>query len=267
MTKPFSAIEVANVCNGMLEPSVYEAIYREALIAEPPVFVEIGTAHAAVTVCLAMAIRDSGRDGIVYTFDKISGGSRDSFGTVERNLEIIRSNLEYFDVAKLVSMNLGDVAETAFNFPKDLTIGMLVLDADGRIDRDFRLFYDQVVYEGAIVIDDVCNKSRLKKISSGIFKKQYAIDLKHRLSFSLLKLFQSKGIVSQGCFIGPVTWKGARLSSDPFAVSYEESLEVYSDLVFSDAEVLTIPFRKMINKFAYKYFSRETKQKIKARLP
>lgn len=64
----------------MLPVEVYQRLYEAALAAPDRNLVEVGCAHGAGTVCLAAGLRDSGREGRVYTFEKIVGGTREAYG-------------------------------------------------------------------------------------------------------------------------------------------------------------------------------------------
>ena len=96
--------EVRKACNGMLPLHVYERIFETAKTSSGTTFLEVGTAHAAGTVCLALGLQASGRAGKVYTFEKILGGSRERYGDYDENIAIIRNNLAEFGVADTVEL-------------------------------------------------------------------------------------------------------------------------------------------------------------------
>ena len=245
----FSAKDVKSKCNGMLPVSVYQEIYDTACACPGICFVEVGTAHAAATVCLARALKDTNRSGKVYSFEKILGGSREQYGDVERNIEIIRGNIDHFGVSDYVELIIGDVRECADRVPSRAEIGLLLLDADGCIDRDFEIFYDRVKSGGAVVIDDVQDRVILTRNGWRGLNFKYRIDQKHRLSHEFLSLFQSKGLIDRGSFCGEATWHGKKLDATMADVTREEILAVYRRLVFADAERSFIPFRPALGRF------------------
>lgn len=116
--------------------------------------VEVGTGHGALTVLIADALVASKSNTVIYTFDRITGGSREAFGTFEENARIIRDNLSRFEVETRVRPVFGDVASThAVVGPYD-PIDLLVLDADGRIDRDLMIFWSRMEPGSLVVLDD-----------------------------------------------------------------------------------------------------------------
>lgn len=239
----FDAQAVIQRCNGMLAPDAYEAMYHAAKVAPTSTLVEVGTAHAAGTVCLAMGLRDSGRTGKVYTFEKIIGGSREAYGSVDRNIEIIKGNIEHFGLSDYVELLIGDVSALAGRVPMDEQIGLLCLDADGAIDRDFRLFFDRVAPKAPLVIDDVQNMTRIKRVGRRGLSASFKVDLKHRLSYRLVQLFQEKNLIDRGRYYGYGTWVGNKHTGRMADVMPDEILAVYRSLIFSNAAVSLIPMR------------------------
>jgi len=244
----FNAEVVKKCCNGMLPPDVYQAIYDAARNAPEPVFVEVGTAHGASTVSLAMGLRDSGRKGKVFSFEKIVGGSREAFGDVEENIKIIERNLAVFGVEDLVHLTIGDVVDTADIVPKEERIGLLCLDADGAIDRDFGLFFNQLVPSAPIIIDDVRDSTRVNLIGRVGINARLKIDQKHKLTFRLMELFRNYNLVDDGVVLGFDTWVGRKGTGQWAELREAEMLEVYRSLTFSEAKVSLIPARKNLGR-------------------
>ena len=223
----FSAQDVKERCHGMLSAHVYQKIYDTARSSEGGVIVEIGAAHGAGTVCLAMGLRDASRPGKVYSFEKIIGGSREQFGGLSENEKIIRSNLRHFGVEDRVELIIGDVEDDHHRVPRDRPIEVLVLDADGRIDRDIGLFYDSVRIGGAVIIDDVADMVRVKPTKDG----RYSVDQKHRLTFLLLRELIGANMLTKGeAFSG--TWFGRKLEASASDLSHKAVLGAYRQLVF-----------------------------------
>ncbi|MGI3212209.1 class I SAM-dependent methyltransferase [Roseovarius tibetensis] len=246
--RSFDADEVKRICNGMLPPDVYVAMYEAARCAPETLFVEVGTAHAAGTVSLAMGLRDSGRNGKVYTFEKIVGGSREAFGGMDENIEIIRQNLKAFGVDDFVHLTIGDVAETAGVVPDDVSIGLLCLDADGAIDRDFGLFFDRLAANAPIIIDDSRDHTRIKRLGRSGLSHRFIVDQKHRLTFRLLQEFQQYGLLNNGEIYGTDTWIGRKGESHFANIPSENILGVYRSLVFTETTHSFVPFRGLLAK-------------------
>ena len=229
MARPDFA-EIKARCHGMMGANVYEAIYDAALTAPGGVFVEIGTGHGAGTVSMALAMRDSGRLGTVFTFDRFEGGSRKAYGDAARNLEITQGALRSFGVSDLVSVVAGDVAETSSAVPKDIGIGLLLLDADGRIDRDLDTFFDRVIPGAPIILDDMADRVRSR--DKGAFLR---IDQKHRLTYLLARSAEAHGLLSHDRTIKQ-TWFGKKAGGNFADWPRSSIVGAYRELVFANAE-------------------------------
>ena len=112
----FNANAVRKRCNGMLSSAIYEKIHETAKSAPNGSFIEVGVAHGAATVALASALSTP---GIVYSFEKIIGGSREQFGGFEENKRIITGNIRVFGLEKKVQFAFGDVSKDYAIVPKD----------------------------------------------------------------------------------------------------------------------------------------------------
>lgn len=219
-------------CHGMMRQEVYERIYDFALSAPSNVFVEVGTGHGAATVCLAKALQDTGRhDGRVFTFDKFEGGSRKQYGNASENMNITVSALEKFGVSENVYVIDGDIAETSEIVPDDCSIGLLMLDCDGCIDRDFIRFLDRVPEGGAVIIDDYANRARSRDKGSYL-----RIDQKHRLTWLLTESAIGAGLIEHREMVNQ-TWFGVRGRAPVSDWKTSDIVSVYRKLVFTDAEL------------------------------
>jgi predicted O-methyltransferase YrrM len=154
---------------GMLPPAVYEKIYHTAFRGPDLDIVEIGGAAGAASIAAALGLKESGKSSRVIVVEKLQGGSR-SGNSYETNLDIFRRNVSAFDVEAQIELFPHHVTPETVDQLKALIrtklISALVLDADGRIDRDFRAFWNMVVPGGHIVIDDYKNDvSRFKPVT------------------------------------------------------------------------------------------------------
>ena len=153
-------------CSGMLAPLSYQRIYEAALRSTGDLIVEVGTYKGAATVSLALGLRDAGKAGRVISFDR--GRSRyDGIGD-DAYLRMVKQNLRLFGVEDFVELILGEIPENASAVSEDARISLLMLDADGCIDRDIALFFNRVVPGGGIIIDDCDDRVRLRR--TGLFK-------------------------------------------------------------------------------------------------
>ena len=256
MTQPIQfdafADEIINRCNGMLPKSVYRAIYETSLKAKPGTIVEVGAAHGAATIFLALGLKHSRREGKIITFEKVIGGSRERYGDAKTNEHIIRSNFSHFGVSTIIELHIGDVAEISIDIDD---IAVLMLDADGAIDRDMSLFGDRMIDSCDIIIDDVDCKTRIKKKRISPIKISYIVDQKHKLTCGLLKLFQEHSIIGDGKIIGVNTWFGKKGRSPVGVLSVYNILQVYRQLTFSNVNQIDFPFYKFNRLIAKKCYS------------
>ena len=242
----FDPAAVKEKCNGMLSPAVYGRIYELAKNAPGESFIEVGAAHGAATICLGSALRDSCRAGKVYSFEKITGGSRERFGSFDTNKRIIEENIAFFGLGDRIVMNYGLVEDLATVIPERADFGLLMLDADGRIDRDFSLFFDKLADNAVMIIDDVAPQVRVKTASGSLNARRVFVDQKHRLSNLLVDFFTRQGMIEGAMLEG--TWVGKK-SGDHFDPKLWSSIvEQYRELVFADAPYEVVPggFRGML---------------------
>ena len=152
---------------GMLPVLVYKSIYRAVreLRIEGHIL-EIGAASGGATISIALAIQRSGGGRSLVSVEKFEGGSRDRFGTFEENFATFKSSLEKFGVTDCVRIFPGRVSEETagdivalFGEP---TIAAMVIDADGRLYRDFSIFGPYLAPNALIVIDDYVDKAHCK---------------------------------------------------------------------------------------------------------
>ncbi len=192
MTNPksFDPIDIKKKANGMLSIDVYREMYNVAQEApQDSIILEIGTAHGAGTISLALGALDKNK---VVSIDKITGGSRDKFGTLEENKSIITNNFKFFGVEKIIDFYVGTSTEIAPKLTENLKLSVLVIDADGAIDRDFELFYNKLLPGSTIIIDDYSNYVRIKKD-----KKITRIDQKFKLTHMLVTFLEQAQLLEK----------------------------------------------------------------------
>lgn len=151
-------LELKQAAGGMLEPAVYHRLYDEVRALRDLDVLEIGGGAGAGTIAIAWAMRDSGKGSKLVVVEKCEGGSRVQFGGRAENLRRLEAHLERFGAAARTVLyphelrfENGAEVRALLGTPE---IAALVHDADGRIDRDFHLFWPLVVPGGLIVVDD-----------------------------------------------------------------------------------------------------------------
>jgi hypothetical protein len=186
----------------LLSPEVYREIFRSLEAVHGLDCVEIGGAAGAGSIAAAWGLSNGENDAHLIVVEKCEGGSRAAFGGRNENLERIESNFRTFGVHNKIKL-----------FPHELTwdnreevlalvdtpkIGALILDADGRIDRDFRIFWPRLEVHAPIIIDDYKNEPefcpRSKIMPDGGIKKVLTYRLVNQFSrWGLFKLDRAMG--------------------------------------------------------------------------
>ena len=230
LPQSFDALAVKKKANGMLSIDVYQEMYHLAQkVEQNTTILEIGTAHGAGAISLALGSQGKNK---VASIDKITGGSRDKFGTLEENKVIIKNNFKYFGVEKVIDFYIGTSTEIASRLPEELTISMLVIDADGAIDRDFELFYNKLLPGSTIIIDDYSNYVRIKKD-----KKITRIDQKFRLTHMLISFMEDASLLKKNKVIDS-TYFGIKPQNlkDDVNFSQYDFRPVYRNLTFVNTQ-------------------------------
>lgn len=237
MTKSLDFVELQHVTNGMLAPAVYERIYEAAKAA--PIdgcdMVEVGAAHGAATIAIASALQGHGSvEGRLFSFERAEGGSRARYGGKAENVRILKDNLARYDVGPVVQLLIGDVQELYPKAGGDGSLALLMLDADGAIDRDFRLFYNRLSPGSPIIIDDCQEWVKLKRRGG----RTVSIDLKHVLTHELVTLYVSEGLLEedetrQGTFFG----RKPNSVTDPIDFTQLDTVAAYRALIFTEGKI------------------------------
>lgn len=216
--------EIVRRCHGMLPPAVYKKIYEFG--RSGGLIVEVGTALGAGTAALALGLRDSGKPGRVVTFDPMTGGPLRQVSDPSARAQLVRSNLEHFGVTGLVDVVTDTLGAGVAAIGSDEPISVLMIDADGRIDRDLLVAAPRLRSGTKLIIDDIGDELRLTDRTGSKLK----VDQKMRLAFLLLERFKRLGLISDGLLIKE-TYFGEVLQSNP-EIPLEQVLEAYRELVF-----------------------------------
>lgn len=226
-----SLIEYCRAANGMLPDNVYEALFDAAMNLGNGAVLEIGTAHGAATTAIGLGLLEKSSNNHIFTVDIFGGrySSRSAFGSPADNIKIVKSNLARAGIEKLVTVFAGSSFAFANSGGCPDSLSMLMLDADGRIDRDFFLFYELTKPGSLIVIDDADDCIFLSRNSSD----EPYVDLKHRITHLLVDRFQGAGFISDLRMISNTLFcrsTGKALAREPFM---DMVIEAYRELVFS----------------------------------
>lgn len=190
---PVELVKAVKNANGMLPLAVYEELYQLAGVVCGGQFVEIGTAHGAATIALALGAKGRTPATTIYTIDRLGGkfSSRSKFGSVLDNEGIVRRNFRDAGVEEMTRLFVGTSDEFAASDSCPDRINLLLIDADGRIDRDLMHFYQRLSPGAPVVIDDVDSSVQLAVNHEGV---SY-IDLKHRITSLLLDSYENAGFL------------------------------------------------------------------------
>lgn len=216
--------EIRKTCKGQLRPNVYREIYETTLAAPAGDVLEIGTAHGAATVVIARAMRDSGRGNRVYTVGKPGVGSHIG------DPKALQTRFERYGVDGLTTAIIAEASEAIGNLPADIAIGLLMLDADGRIDRDFDSFFNKVVRGAPIIIDDYEDRVSMKLGRRG---RALGIGLKSRLTFALANYFRDCGYLEDFRVVNQTLFCRKAAVSQPVVFDRQAIWDLYGSIIFS----------------------------------
>lgn len=209
---------IRRACKGQLKPDVYRAIYDAARLAPAGQFVEIGTAHGAATITLGRAIKDGGGHNRVHTFGR-PGTGRECVPA-----DVLHKSFAAFDVDDVVTIYIADAAEAPRLLP-DMKIGLLLLDADGRIERDFSNLYDRILPGAPIIIDDFADRVAIKVRSYGY---EIGIDLKMKVTYALAHYFRDCGYIDSFSVVNQTLICRKTVGTPEFHVDNKRVLDCYA---------------------------------------
>ncbi len=186
----------------MLHEDVLILIYHLSKNATGNVL-EIGPYLGGSTIAAALGTRDSGQQRIAVTVEP--GGAYKHARVPSKNiLKDLRNNLAREDVADLVTIvegfsgNEATVAAVHERLPRG-SVSLLVIDADGGIERDFNLYRDVLAPNCWVVIDDYYDP----KVEGKAVKTKPQVD-----ALIASGELQPLGLYGWGTWIG--RWNGTR---------------------------------------------------------
>lgn len=224
--------------DALMSQAVYDALFDAAAEQGPQQVLEIGTAHGAGTIALALGAASRGHATRITTVDTLQAlpdipSSRARFGGPTENEAIIQDNFRKAGVEDRITLHVGRSDDFATLIPEGFVVDMLVLDADGRIDRDLALFGSCLAAGAAVIVDDIDGR-----IGAALQGGRLAIDLKHVISQKLTTrlveegyLHLEKRTVDTSFFRAqdPAAWEYGRMN--------EIAIACYRELVFLDTAI------------------------------
>jgi predicted O-methyltransferase YrrM len=212
---------LARDAGGMMAPAIYKKIYDCVYDAPDLDIVEVGGASGAGSIAAAWAMRDSGKKSKLVVIEKCEGGSRSRYGSYDDNLSRITNNFERFGADETIRLYPHELSfktgEEVLRMIETPRIAALILDADGRLDRDFFLFWPRLIPGGLIIVDDYADEAKYQPIS----EDHPQGGVKKRLTYRLLNrmrdwgLFQPRFKIRQTIFgFKPADADFARLDLD-----------------------------------------------------
>lgn len=162
--------DLRNTAEGMLPATVYRRLYE--LARDLPAgcdVIEIGAGSGAGTVAMAWGLSGTTEHAGVIAIDRCYGGSRMRYGGFRENYTRLLANLNNYGVTNTVRLLAIDLNE--HSYVKVLAkigarrVGLVVLDADGRLDRDLPILWPYFSCGARIVIDDCVERSSYHPVS------------------------------------------------------------------------------------------------------
>ena len=151
-------VKIKNDTRGFLNAEVYQALYGYAVKLQSGVIVDIGPAQGGSTICFGLASKENDKIGKIYSIDKfIHSAALAYFGSVEKNVKVLRDNLERYSCSDKVEILV--FGQDDINKIMKEPISFLFIDADGALDRDMLYYYNALTQGGIVVVDD--NSCRL----------------------------------------------------------------------------------------------------------
>jgi predicted O-methyltransferase YrrM len=235
--------EVKQAAHGKLPLDVYRRIHDSARACGGGNLVEIGTSQGAATIAMALGAKAGGKPFRIVTCDPFITGSRPRGASVAEKAAIVRRGFERFGVAEVIELVIGDVNALAAS-GKASPIGLLMIDADGQVDRDLALLFERLVADCPIIIDDVDDRTYLHRRG-----RRLQVDQKHRISHLLLGRLVELGFLAADPPSGQTGWyrKGPRPAS---AADIEQlALGSYRSLIYTEVGVRDLSLKYRLHEY------------------
>lgn len=231
----FDENEIKVHANGMLPKETYKRIYEYCRTFSPHNVIEIGTAHGASAITIALSAIDFGYAAQITTLDPLSGRitSRSAYGDARANEEIIRRNFEKFGVADIINLFVGTTdehIEILHGLPR---ADLIVLDADGRVDRDILNLIPLISGKTRFIIDDYGNMPKITITHDGTTW----LDLKHCITKSIVdKLVDAGALEIEEICGGTLFLSVANASFWSASAITKIALMAYREIIFVELD-------------------------------
>ena len=141
--------------NGYLSPATYRAMYLSARSAPAGHIIDIGPAQGGSTIAYALGLQERNTTYKVYSIEKGIGSGALKGTDQADNQRILENNIKRYSVQDTVEVIMTYSHEAFADSDIPSPIGLLSIDADGALDRDFNIFYNRLAPGAIIVLDDV----------------------------------------------------------------------------------------------------------------
>jgi hypothetical protein len=145
--------------NGYLSSEVYYTIYKYGKQAPEGHAIDIGPAQGGTTISLAHGYRIARKNQKWKVFSIEKGLTSGALATknVNINAQILTSNIRHFWLDNRVEIIMKYSHEAFMDKGIPCPLSTLSIDADGALDRDFQLFYNTLLPDSKIMLDDYGN--------------------------------------------------------------------------------------------------------------
>ena len=149
----FSLLKIRT--NGYLSPATYRAMYLSATSAPAGHIIDIGPAQGGSTIAYALGLQERNTTYKVYSIEKGIGSGALKGTDQADNQRILENNIKRYGVQGTVEVIMKYSHEAFADSDIPSPIGLLSIDADGALDRDFNIFYNRLAPGAIIILDDV----------------------------------------------------------------------------------------------------------------
>jgi predicted O-methyltransferase YrrM len=216
---------------GLLNPLVYQRLCRLVRPLPDLPFVDIGAAGGSATIALARGYARSGKRSPILAIEKCRGGTRLDYGGYADNLARLERNLRRFRVRHRVTLVTEELSADAPGRMapalRERRLAGFLHDADGRLDRDFGLFWDLVVPGGLIVVDDDVDRPEFQPVSA----RRPDGGTKCLLTFELLNVLRASGHFEEFARVGDTSFGRKPARSDRLGELPHAELDAARDRV------------------------------------
>ncbi len=221
----------------MLDWRIYLRIWEEIRKHPDLDAVEVGAARGAGSVAAALGYKDFRGQGRLVVVEKFEGGSRAADGSYQENREAAEAAFRQFGVMNFIRLyphhlHLNNSSEV-LALIKTPRIGALIHDADGRIDRDFQIFWPLLIDDGFILVDDYENTLQEKTTQDGSTIRL----TKKLLTYRLLNQFAEWGL-----FVFDKVFDGTALGHKPQGSSFSRFDQAICKRIVGEVKALSQSF-------------------------